>query len=204
MKKALKIFGIILGIFIILLLASPFLFKGSLEKILKQTINENLNATVAWEDLDLSLFSSFPDASLKLGNFSVINKAPFEGDTLASGQMLKRDMGIMQLFKSKDLKIDAVKLERALINIKVDSLGNANYDIALKDDAPATSETSAAEESFTFELNAYEIADSIINYLDESSKPYLMLTELQHRGSGDLSQEISKVDTETEAFVSFK
>lgn len=204
MKKALKIFGIILGVFIILLLASPFLFKGSLEKILKQTINENLNATVAWEDLDLSLFSSFPDASLKLGNFSVINKAPFEGDTLASGQMLKLDMGIMQLFKSKDLKIDAVKLERALINIKVDSLGNANYDIAIKTDAPAAPESPVAEESFTFELNTYEIADSRINYFDESSKTYLMLTKLQHSGSGDLSQEITKLDTETEAFVSFK
>ena len=102
MKKALKIIGIILGILILLLIAAPFIFKGSLEKMLKRTINENLNATVAWEDLDLSLFSSFPDASLQLNNFSVINKAPFEGDTLASGKTLSMDMGIMQLFKKSN------------------------------------------------------------------------------------------------------
>src|SRR5690554_3928598 len=155
MKKAFKIIGVILGILVLLLIASPFLFKGSLEKMLKRTINENLNATVAWEDLDLSLFSSFPDASLQLQNFSVINKSPFEGDTLASGKTLKLDMGIMQLFKSTELKIDAVKLENALINIKIDSLGNANYDIALKDDAPAAPQSNEAEEGFTFELKNY-------------------------------------------------
>ncbi|HAV54069.1 MAG TPA: AsmA family protein, partial [Aequorivita sp.] len=107
MKKALKIIGIILGILILLLIAAPFIFKGSLEKMLKRTINENLNATVAWEDLDLSLFSSFPDASLQLNNFSVINKAPFEGDTLASGKTLSLDMGIMQLFKKSN---EAIKV----------------------------------------------------------------------------------------------
>ena len=45
MKKTLKIIGIILGIVVLLLLAAPFIFKGSLEKILKRTINQNLNAT---------------------------------------------------------------------------------------------------------------------------------------------------------------
>lgn len=205
MKKALKIIGIILGIVILLLLAAPFIFKGSLEKMLKKTINENLNATVAWEDLDLSLFSSFPDASLQLKNFSVINKAPFEGDTLASGKNLQLDMGVMQLFKSKDIKIDAVKLDAAFVNIKIDSLGNANYDIAIKNNAPvATEGGEATSEGFKFELKKYEINNSRINYLDEATKTYLMLTEVQHEGSGDLSQEISNLDTQTEAFASLK
>ncbi|WP_026451401.1 AsmA-like C-terminal region-containing protein [Aequorivita capsosiphonis] len=204
MKKALKIVGIILGIIILLLIASPFLFKGSLEKMLKRTINENLNATVTWEDLDLSLFSSFPDASLRLNNFSVINKAPFEGDTLASGKNLKLDMGIMQLFKSEDIKIDAVKLNGAYINIKIDSLENANYDIAIKKDAPAITEGEDSNGGFTFELKKYEIENSRINYSDEAAKIYLSLTEVQHQGSGDLSEEISNLDTHTEALASFK
>jgi len=206
MKKALKIIGIILGILILLLIAAPFIFKGSLEKMLKRTINENLNATVAWEDLDLSLFSSFPDASLQLNNFSVINKAPFEGDTLASGKTLSLDMGIMQLFKKSNeaIKVDEVKLDEAFVNIKIDSLGNANYDIAIKDDAPAVTEGEESAGGFTFDLKKYEIKNSRINYLDEATNTYLMLTEVQHEGSGDLSQEISNLDTKTEAFVSFK
>lgn len=203
MKKALKVIGIIFGIFILLLLAAPFIFKGSLEKILKDNISQNVNATVAWEDLDLSLFSSFPDASLKLKNFSVINKTPFEGDTLASGKSLSLDMGIMQLFKSDNIKIDAINLDEAFINIKIDSLGNANYDIALKKDAPILNEEET-NSGFTFELNKYEIKNSRINYIDEGSKIYLSLTDVQHQGSGDLSEEISNLDTYTEAQVSFR
>ncbi|HCY82688.1 MAG TPA: AsmA family protein [Xanthomarina gelatinilytica] len=206
MKKALKIIGIILGILILLLIAAPFIFKGSLEKMLKRTINETLNATLAWEDLDLSLFSSFPDASLQLNNFSVINRAPFEGDTLASGKTLSMDMGIMQLFKKSNeaIKVDEVKIDEAFVNIKIDSLGNANYDIAIKDDAPAVTEGEESAGGFTFDLKNYEITNSRINYLDEATNTYLMLTEVQHEGSGDLSQEISNLDTKTEAFASFK
>ena len=205
MKKSLKIIGIILGILILLLLAAPFIFKGSLEKILKQTIEKNLNAKVAWEQLDLSLFSSFPNASLQLENFSVINKTPFEGDTLARGKSLKLDMGIMQLFKTKDIEIDAIKLDEAFVNIKIDSLGNANYDIAVKKNAPAITEGDTSNSGgFNFKLKKYEIKNSQINYLDEANKTYLMLTEVQHEGSGDLSQEVTNLDTKTEAFASFR
>ena len=206
MKKALKIIGIILGILILLLIAAPFIFKGSLEKMLKRTINENLNATVAWEDLDLSLFSSFPDASLQLNNFSVINKAPFEGDTLASGKTLSLDMGIMQLFKKSNeaIKVDEVKIDEAFVNIKIDSLGKAIYDIAIKDDAPAVTEGEESAGGFTFDLKKYEIKNSRINYLDEATNTYLMLTEVQHEGSGDLSQEISNLDTKTSALASLR
>lgn len=204
MKKALKIFGIILAILIVFIIVAPFLFKGSLERMLKRTINENINATVAWEDLDLSIFGSFPDASLQLNNFSVVNKSPFEGDTLISGRMLQLEMGIMQLFKSQDLKIDGVILENTFINIKIDSLGNANYDVALKDGNSPSENTEQPNEGFTFELKHYEISDSRINYLDHSSKTFLTLTDFQHRGKGDLSAETSNLDTETTAFISFK
>lgn len=206
MKKALKIIGIILGILIVLLLAAPFIFKGSLEKMLRRTIQENLNATVAWEDLDLSLFSSFPDASLQLKNFSVISKAPFEGDTLASGKTLSLDMGIMQLFKNSDdaIKVDAVKIEAAFVNIKIDSLGNRNYDIVIKSDAPVAAEGKETSGGFTFDLKRYEIKNSRIYYLDEDTQTYLMLTDVQHEGSGDLSQEISNLDTKTQALASLR
>jgi hypothetical protein len=206
MKKAFKIIGIILGIMILLLIAAPFIFKGSFEKMLKHTINENLNATVTWEDFDLSLFSSFPDASLQVNNFSVINKAPFAGDTLASGKTLSLEIGIMQLFKKSDeaIKVDAVFLDEAFVNIKIDSLGKANYDIAIKDDAPITTAGEETKGGFTFDLKKYEVKNSRINYSDAASKTYLILTDVQHEGSGDLSQDISNLDTKTEAFASFR
>ena len=89
MKKIFKIVGITLIVLIVALIAAPFLFKSQLEDLLKRSINENINATVAWEDFDLTLFSSFPDAAVQVKNFSIVNKEPFAGDTLASGELLQ-------------------------------------------------------------------------------------------------------------------
>ena len=46
MKKILKIFGIFVLILVIGLIAAPFLFKGTIEKLIKKTINNNVNAQV--------------------------------------------------------------------------------------------------------------------------------------------------------------
>jgi len=205
MKKALKIIGIILLLLVIALVAAPFIFRSSIEKAVKRSINENINATVEWEKLDLSLFKSFPDAALTISNFSVINKAPFEGDTLASGKTLKLDMGITQLFKkdNETIKVDALAFDDAFVNIKIDSLGNTNYDIAIKNDAPLTDEDES-NNAFTFDLKKYDITNSRINYLDEATKTYLVLTDVNHEGNGDFSLDVSELDTKTTALVSFK
>ena len=86
MKKIFKIIGIVVLVLVIVLAASPFLFRGKLEDLLKETINNNLNAQVEWSSLDLSLFRSFPDATVIVNDFTVVNNAPFAGDTLASGK----------------------------------------------------------------------------------------------------------------------
>ena len=209
MKKLFKILGIFLLIAVIALIAAPFLFKDSIEKIVKRTINENLNATVAWESLDLSLLKSFPDAALTINDFSIINNAPFKGDTLASGNVLKLDMGITQLFKKQDesVKVDALYLEEALINIKVDKDKNANYDIAIKNDDSTSDTPSDNDEKnagFSFDLKSYELKNSRINYLDESTETYLTLSQINHTGKGDFSLATSELDTNTDAIVTYK
>lgn len=207
MKKIVKILGIVVGLAVILLLLTPFLFKGTIEDLLKKNINKNLKATVAWEELDLSLFRSFPHVAIVIKDFTVINKAPFAGDTLASGESIKIDMGISQLFKSstESIKIDALKLDKAFINIKIDSLGNANYDVAIKSDAPITDKGATAEEKgFVFDLQHYEVTNSRIEYIDEATKTYLTLTEVNHEGDGDFSSDLSNLATKTNALVSFK
>lgn len=207
MKKILKITGIILGIVVVLLLLAPMLFKGTLEDLLKKNINENLNTKVEWEEMDLSFFRSFPDVAVVIKNFSVVNNAPFQGDTLASGASLKLEMGITQLFRSnkEPIKVDALQLDDVMINIKVDSLEQANYDIAIKNEENDNNKTSKDKnDGFTFDLNHYEINNSRINYLDESSQTFLILKNVTHFGNGDLSMDVSELKTETMALVSFR
>ena len=61
-----------------------------------------------------------------------------------------------------------------------------------------------ANSGFQFDLNKYELKDSRINYLDEASKTFLILKELNHQGKGDFSSAQSRLDTRTNALVSLK
>ena len=208
MKKLLKILGIVIGILLILLLLSPFLFKGTFEDLLRKNINKNLHANVTWEELDISLLKSFPKAAVVVKNFSVINKAPFEGDTLASGEELKLNMGVTQLLKSSGdaIEIDGLSLENASIYIEVDSLGQANYDIAIKENTSIESsqDTATEGEGFVFNLQQYRITNSKFIYKDAQSETLLVLDNINHEGKGDFSSAVSNLDTQTDALVSLQ
>jgi len=203
MKKILKITGISLAVLLILLLLSPFIFKGSLERLLKKTINEKAPVNVEWSKLDLSLIRSFPKSSLTLSDFSVTTRGIFEGDTLASGDKLRLELGIMQIIKgTTPLTIDAFRLEGGLIQIKTDAEGRSNYDFS---DSDIDKEDSDAEDSgdFSLALTKYDIIDTDIHYFDEKSGIFLSLSDIQHIGKGDFAMAKSELDTQTKAIASF-
>ena len=203
MKKILKITGISLAVLLILLLLSPFIFKGSLEKLLKKTINENAPVNVEWRKLDLSLIRSFPKSSLTLSDFSVTTRGAFEGDTLASGKKLSLELGIMQIIKgTTPLTIDAFRLEGGLIQIKTDAEGRSNYDFS---DSDIDKEDIDAEDGgeFSLALTKYDIIDTDIHYFDEKSGIFLSLSDIQHAGKGDFAMAKSELDTQTKAVASF-
>jgi len=162
MKKTLKILGITLLFLIIALFLIPILFKGNIEKMVKKAANDNINGQVEWTALDLSLFRNFPSVSLSLKDISLINTAPFEGDTLVYAKDFSVSMGLMQLFKDEGLSIDQLYLDKAFINVKVNSDGTANYDIAKSKDSNESSQdtTTPGNDTFQLHLNHYEITSS--------------------------------------------
>jgi len=98
------------------------------------------------------------------------------------------------------LSVKELGLKSAYVNIKVNESNQANYDIAKE------SETTDKEESdsgLTLDVQHYELKDSRINYLDESSGMFLRISEFNHEGTGDFSAETSTLKTKTEALVSF-
>ena len=134
-KKILRILGVTLLLIIVLMLALPFFLESKIADIIKNKANQSMNATLDFEEANLSLIKSFPDAYVDLKGVSLVNKAPFEGDTLFSAGDIELDMSIKELFKSADEPIGIKKLvlDKAKLHIKVDAEENANYDIALEE-----------------------------------------------------------------------
>src|SRR6478609_8200549 len=118
-KKILKIAGITILLLIVALAAVPFLFKDQIKAKISEAINNNVNAKVSFADADLSLFKNFPNASVTLDKLLIINKAPFEGDTLVSLGELNLKMSIKELFKGEGeaMNIDGISTKDGFINI---------------------------------------------------------------------------------------
>lgn len=204
-KKVLKITGITLLVLIIALAAAPFLFKDKIIAMVKETINENVNAQVDFADADVSFFRNFPKASIVLEEVEVINNAPFENDTLFYGKEVAVTTAISELFKGTNeaIQIYSFTIDNAKLNIKVDEKGNANYDIAKPSETTETPENVSETSDFKFKIDNYHILNTDINYHDAKSKTLLAVEKLQHEGFGDFSLASSELDTQTDAFISF-
>ena len=78
-KKALRIIGVVVLVFIGIIIAAPFLLEAKIGDILKNTVNNNVNATLDFSEAKLSLVRSFPSAEIALKDVTFINKEPFVG-----------------------------------------------------------------------------------------------------------------------------
>lgn len=203
MKKALKIIGIIVVLIIIALISIPFLFKNTIKDKVRYAINREVNATVDFDDISVSLFRSFPQASVIIDKLSIITAPPFAGDTLVFTDQLSLEMSVKELFKdaSEPIAINQIKIDEAFINIKIDSLGRFNYDIAKKDSV-ATSSSDSQGDPFIFDLQNLEINSSRFVYDDQVSKTLFTLDSLNLKGNGDVSQQQSEVTLEAQSKIS--
>lgn len=193
MKKGVKIGLIVLGslvaLIILALVVIPIIFKPQLLKMAQNELNKQLNAEVQFADLDISLIRHFPQASISLESLSVVNKAPFEGDTLASLANFTVRVNLLSLFDLSNLEVHEILLDRPHIYGHRDSLGRANWDIALKDSTATTKEKTGSESGETnlrLKLRKFEIRDAIVTYLDDSTLLDARLKHLNFTLGGDL------------------
>lgn len=187
---------------VIALALLPFLFKDKIKSKIIESINKNVNATVALEDVSLNLFKSFPKATVTLDKMSVINKAPFQGDTLVYSEKIDLKMSMMELFngEKEPMTIQSIGTENTKINILFNKDGIGNYDIAIK---KAASETNEKEKPFALSIQNYEVENLKFTYKDAASKMKLVLDSINHEGTGNFEQEVLDLDTKTTAKVTF-
>jgi uncharacterized protein involved in outer membrane biogenesis len=194
-KKILKITGIIILLLAISLFAIPYFFKDQIKAKITEAINEKVDAKVSFADADLSFFKSFPLANVSVDKLLIINKAPFEGDTLVSMGELNLKMSIKELLKGKDepMNIEAISTENAVINILFNKDGVGNFDIALKNEE----KTDEKSKPLSLKIKEYEIENLRFKYFDEGSKIKMILDSLNHSGTGDFAA--SKLDLVTKS-----
>lgn len=201
-KNILKGLGIFILIIIIALAVAPFIFKDKIKALVLKSINENVDAKVAFEDVDLSLFKNFPNATVTIDKLSIVNKTPFAGDTLFYSGELNLKMSIKELFKgdNEPMNLQGFTSNNAKVNIIYNKEGLGNYDIALKNQE-ATKNTES--KPFALNIQEYSINNMRFTYLDQASNMKMVLDSINHKGTGNFAAQKLDLDTKTTAKISF-
>lgn len=200
-KKIFKVLAILLVLVIAAMFAIPYFFKDQIKTRIIAAINEKVDAKVTFSDADLSLFRNFPNATVNLDNLLIINKAPFEGDTLISLGRLDLKMSVKELFKAANeaVSIDGIVSENGKINILFNKDGIGNYDIAIKDKNEIDNGKS---KPLNLKIKEYAVQNFRFQYFDQRSKIRFTLDSLNHSGNGDFAGTKLDLDTKSTANVS--
>ncbi|MEO1263490.1 MAG: AsmA-like C-terminal region-containing protein [Bacteroidota bacterium] len=195
LKKALIVIVVLILLLVGALVAIPYFFKDEIVTEVKNAVNENLNATVDFKDVDISLLRNFPNVSINLQEYSVTGKEQFDGVNLVSGTSLAIavDFWSAYNFGEVPLEIKSVSLDKPNVNVVVLENGQTNTDIV-----KSSGEESTETTPFQIQLNSYSITDGHIVYDDQLWDTYVEISGLNHSGKGDFTQDVFDLDTQTD------
>jgi len=200
MKKALLIIG---GILLLVLAAAfiiPIVFKDDIKAKIDQQIAQSVNAQVYFDSdkFSLSLFRHFPNVTVSLQDFGVVGKAPFQGDTLMSASNFEVVVNLMSVISGDKIKVNGIYLDSPRVLAKVLKDGTANWDIAVKDSTEAAPADTAASQ-FAVNIQKWEVKNGYVVYDDATLPMYMKIEGLNHTGSGDVTQDIFDMASNTVA-----
>ncbi len=190
-------------IFVVVLVAAafilPIVFKNDIKEAIDKEIAKSVNADVVFDadKFSLTLFRNFPNITVEMRDFGVINREPFAGEVLFATEKLEVEVNLKDILFGDKLKVKGISLIRPIINVRVLEDGRANYDIAI----PSTDTTTTAEEpsEFSFGIDHWKVVEADIVYDDKSIPFFLELKNVNHSGSGDFTQASFDLRTATVA-----
>ena len=137
MKKILIALLVFIVLIFTALIISPVLFEDDIKTKFKDLVNEQVNASIEFNDIDLSFIRNFPKASIKIEEFKIINTEVFNGSKLADIKGVELKMDIMGLINSirnnSQINIQSIIIEDPEINLMILKNGLSNWDIAISE-----------------------------------------------------------------------
>jgi hypothetical protein len=200
MKKVLIVIGSLIALVVAAALILPAIYKDDIKAKIDSEIAKSVNAHVFY-DIDkfsISMFRNFPNFTLTAGNFGIVGKDEFKGDTLTSIKEFNVVVDLMSVVSGDQLKINGIYLNTPRIFAKVLKNGKASWDIA-KPDTIATTPDQAPEKAskFAIKIKEWKIENGYILYNDKLTPTYAEISGLNHSGSGDITQDIFEIATKT-------
>jgi AsmA protein len=178
--KILKTTGISFLTALLILIALPIIFSGTITEKVKVFANENLEGELSFKETELTFFKHFPSLTLTLRDFNINGSKPFKEESLVSASEIGFGINIWSLIAGNETQIDDIFLDNAKINIQVNKKGEANYNIY------KYSDTTTSSKSASLKLEKIQINNSQLFYNDKSTKINIEAKGFNYVGKGDL------------------
>ncbi|MEO1339132.1 MAG: hypothetical protein AAFV29_26045, partial [Myxococcota bacterium] len=178
---------------IVAVLAAPWLFKDRLLTEIRTQANQNLNARVDFADIELSLFTSFPQLTVRIDALSVVGPPPFDDRPLLQAAAIDVGVDTWQLITTGQVFIHRIGVVQPRVDVRVDEEGRANYNITKPVAETATSTDSSA--TTRLEIDEYAISDGSVAYAAPGMK--VQIRDLNHKGRAVLEGMIQVLASET-------
>ena len=189
--KILKITGITVVAILLLMLVLPMLFPKKITEGVTKFANEKLEGELRFSEANLSFFSHFPSLTLQLTDFSLNGSAPYKNENLIKASEIAFGINLSSLIFNRTVSIDKIFVSNAVLNIKVNKKGEANYNVYVSD----TTSVDKKSDETSMHLDKIIISDSHLMYNDQSLKMQFDAKGFNYTGKGDLDRAIFDLQT---------
>ncbi len=199
LRKVIRGLLILIVIIIVLAIILPFIFKGRIMEAVKREINNSVEAKVDFTGFGMNLFSSFPDFRFHLDGLTIAGIKDFEGDTLARIGSVSAVIDLFSVIRGDVYEIKKITITDPDIRLILLENGSASWDIFPAgggDVEPIEPETTEAA-PVNISLRKFEIRNADIVYDDRMEDVYIIITDMDHTLSGNLSADMTDLTTFT-------
>ena len=193
-KKIAIVAGAVIAVLLTLTITTPYLFKDKIINAILSEAGKNINAHVKFSDVSFSLIRNFPNLRVSLDDVVITGKGDFKGDTLANIKHLNGVIALTSLWSDDGYRIRKIIVNEPVVHLIVNKDGKRNWDIIKQDDKKKSSD----KKPFKLSLKELKIKDGSVTYDDYRDGVSLSVGKINHKTSGDFSDEMNNFETENE------
>ena len=189
MKKLAKIVGIVLVCIIAAMAIIPLAFKDKIKEIVLSEASKYIHAEFGFDDLGISLFREFPQASVSIEGFWIHGKEEFAHDTLAYVGRAEAAVNVMSIFGDSGFDITKVLLADTDLKAIMLENGRANWDIVPTTEEEVEEPEDTTASAFRILLQKVSVDNLNIIYDDRQAGMYAQIENFGATCSGDMASD---------------
>lgn len=187
-KWFLILIGSLVGLVVIFLLVVTLFFGNKVEQLFISELNKQLETELTAEDVKLSLFKGFPNATLTFHDIKIKENIPGSNKNLLDAQELSFRFNVFDILKGR-YNLKRMEAKNGTLSLLTTRSGRVNYDIVKKSDEPGS-----GDGTFNLDLQTISLEQMRVKYVDEGADQDIEMLVQGGRISGNFTESKTRLE----------